>query len=71
MITVYNVFDAPAATRMMFFRTEHKHYYILKSFLTFLNYMPDVVYNLGEENVNLNSKDIPIDINITRVLREL
>lgn len=71
MITIYNVFESKAATRMLFFRIDDKHRYILKSFLSFLSLMPDVVQAVGEENENIKTVDIPIDINITNTLRKL
>lgn len=56
---------------MLFFRIDDKHRYILKSFLSFLSLMPDVVQAVGEENENIKTVDIPIDINITNTLRKL
>lgn len=71
LITLYNVFEHSATTRMLFYKIEHKHWYILKSFLLFLDYMPDVIYNIEERDRNIISSDIPIDINITNRLRKI
>lgn len=41
LITFYNVFGVEASTRLLFFRIEKELHYILKTFLVFLNYLPD------------------------------
>lgn len=69
MITIYNVFNNEAATRMLFFKIDKKHWIILKTFLTFLNYMPEFVSDIDDQHIV--SLDIPIDINIVKKLREL
>lgn len=71
LITLYNVFEPTAATRMLFYRVEERHWYILKTFLLFLNYMPNVVYSIGEENRNIKSEFLAVDLKIAKILREL
>lgn len=71
LITLYNVFDPSATTRMLFYRVEERHWYILKTFLLFLNYMPNVVYAIGEENRNIKTEFLAVDLKIAKVLREL
>lgn len=70
LITLYNVFDYRAATRMLFFRSEEKHWPVLKSFLVFLNYMPTVVYNIGEFG-DVHTDAIPVDHTVTKTLKEI
>ena len=70
LITLYNVFDFRAITRILFFKIEDKHWPILKTFLIFLNYMPDVVYSIGEHG-DIHTEYIPIDAGIATVLRKL
>ena len=70
LITLYNVFECSANTRMLFYRTEEEHWYLLKTFLVFLNYMPEMLYNIGEYKV-IRSDDIPTDPKIEKILREL
>jgi hypothetical protein len=41
IITLYNVFGMEAATRLLFFRIEADLHDILKTFLVFLEYLPD------------------------------
>ena len=71
LITLYNVFEPQANTRMLFYKIDKQHWHILKTFLLFLNYMPDVVYHVTGENKNIISADIPIDLLVVKVLREL
>jgi hypothetical protein len=71
LITLYNVFEHSATTRMLFYKIDRKHWPILKTFLLFLGYMPDVIYNIEEKDQNIISVDIPIDIKITSVLRKI
>ena len=71
LITLYNVFEPQANTKMLFYKIDKQHWHVLKTFLLFLNYMPDVVYNVAGENKNIISADIPIDLFVVKVLREL
>lgn len=69
IILFYNVFNHEAATRILFFKMDHDDYSILKTFLTYLNYMPDVVEVINGRNV-INS-NIPICKEVRDRLREL
>ena len=69
IILFYNVFDTEAATRILFFRLESDDYSIIKTFLTYLNYMPDVVELINGRNI-VNS-DIPICQEVAERLRDL
>lgn len=69
IILVYNVFDTEACTRMLFLKIRQKDYPTLKTFLIYLNYMPDIVRNVNGKDII--SSDINIDFNIANVLREL
>ena len=65
LISFYNVFDNEAATRLLFFRVGEEYHSLLKTFLVFLNRMPEQV------NDNLYSSDILLDDKITELLRNL
>ena len=65
LISFYNVFDNEAATRLLFFRVGTEYHSLLKTFLVFLNKMPDKI------NENLYSSDIQLDDKITKILRNL
>jgi transcription initiation factor IIF auxiliary subunit len=65
LISFYNVFDNKAATRLLFFRVGTEYHSLLKTFLIFLNKMPEQV------NENLFSSDIQLDEKIIEILRDL
>ena len=65
LISFYNVFSNEAATRLLFFRIGKDHHSLLKTFLVFLNKMPEQI------NDNLYSSDILLDKEIIEILRKL
>ena len=65
LILFYNVFSNEAATRLLFFRVGKEHHSLLKTFLIFLNKMPEQV------NDNLYSSDISLDKEIIEILRKI
>ena len=65
LISFYNVFDNEAATRLLFFRVGEEYHSLLKTFLVFLNKMPEQI------NDNLYSSDIHLDEKIIEILRDL
>ena len=60
IISIYNVFDIKAATRMMFYRIDDELWSTLKTFLIYLNYLPTSQY-----------KNITVDINIANKLKNI
>jgi len=44
---------------------------LLKPFLVFMNFMPDIVCNIGSENKDIKSVDLSMDSGIIRTLRKL
>lgn len=60
LIIIYNVFGIPAANRMVFYRIEPELWPALKTFLIFLNYLPET------ERV-----EVPLDMAIANILRKL
>jgi hypothetical protein len=69
LILVYNVFDTEACTRMLFLKIGEINFSAIKTFLIYLNYMPDIVKNINGNDII--SSDILIDINIANKLRKL
>jgi len=65
LISFYNVFDNEAATRLLFFRVGTEYHSLLKTFLVFLNRMPDKI------NENLYASDIQLDEKIIKLLRNI
>jgi len=68
LIVLYNTFEHRAMTRMLCFKLSDQLQY-LKPFLLFLNYWrTDFGMINGKQIID---SDIPIDMNITKVLRQL
>ena len=65
IISFYNVFENEAAARLLFFRVGEQYHSLLKTFLVFLNRMPDKI------NENLYSDSIQLDKEIIEILRKL
>ena len=65
LISFYNVFDNKAASRLLFFRVGVEYHSLLKTFLIYLNRMPEQV------NETLFSSDIQLDEKIIEILRDL
>lgn len=66
MIVLYNCFGL-GATNMIFFKLKEYHI-MIKPFILFLNYMPDVI---EYEGVKIRNEEIPMDVNIVKQLREI
>jgi hypothetical protein len=69
IVILYNIFGVPAATRLLFYHTRPDDYAVLKTFLVFLNYMPDRVY--GIKGLTIVSTDLQLDPMIVTVLRNI
>lgn len=69
IILLYNVFDVEAATRILFYKIDERDYDILKTFLIYLNYMPDKITGINGKIIL--SSDILIDLHIAEILRGL
>lgn len=69
-ITVlYNVFGAEAVSRILFLRIAEQHRSALKTFLVYLNIMPDVIESIN--GTDIRSSSIPLDGRIVQTLRKL
>jgi len=69
LILLYNVFGAEPATRILFFRIDEQDYDVLKTFLIYLNYMPDRVRGINGKDII--SSDILVDMNVADILRKI
>ena len=67
IIVINNLFGPEACVKMLFFKVDKKHWSALKTFLIFLNLMPDnvILYN------NVREIDVPIDMTIANTLRRI
>ena len=69
IVVLYNIFGPEALTRILFYNTNKDDYSILKTYLLFLNLMPEKIRGINGKDVV--SSDISIDIKIAEVLRNL
>lgn len=68
LVVIYNVFGPEVASRLLFFKMAKDDYSALKTYLLFLNIMPDRVK--GIKGHDIISSDIPIDYLIAEALRK-
>jgi len=69
LILLYNVFTVEAATRILFYKIDERDYDVLKTFLIYLNYMPQRVVGIRGETIE--SSNILIDMDVAEILRNL
>jgi len=69
LVVIYNVFGPEPATRMLFYRMAKDDYSILKTYLLFLNSMPNLVK--GIKGQDIRSSDIEVDMTIAEALRKI
>jgi hypothetical protein len=69
IISFYNVFGNDAATRILFLKMNESDYPILKTFLVYLNRMPDKIEMVRGKNIL--STDITISQEMVNQLRDL
>lgn len=69
LILLYNVFEPTNAVNQMLFFKIHKDYYSnLKTFLVYLNRMPN---EIQINNTKVISSNIPVNMEIAKILRDL
>jgi hypothetical protein len=61
IIIFYNVFEMEAATKLLFYRMEDRFQPLLKTFLVYLNYLPQ----------NKEYIEIPMDTKVIEILRKI
>ena len=69
LIVFYNMFGTEAATRILFYKIEKEYWSILKTFLLYLNYMPEKIKSVRGETIYNSS--IKLDEGIIGVLRAI
>ena len=70
IIILSNVFGVDATVNMLFFKTDTEDYPVLKTFLLFLQFMPDNL-SVSFDKYYVIQKDITVDIHIAKRLREI
>lgn len=69
IILLNNVFGPEVTARILFYRIDEKDYDVLKTFLLYLNIMPDAVW--GVNGKNIKTADVPVDMNVAEILRNI
>lgn len=67
LVVIYNVFGPEVAARLLFFKMSKDDYSALKTYMLFLNIMPEKVK--GIKGHDIISSDIPIDMEVAKTLR--
>ena len=69
LVIIYNLFGTEASTRLLFYKIDPRDYGTLKTYLIFLNFMPEIIR--GIRNRNILSCDIEVNSDILEKLREI
>jgi hypothetical protein len=69
IILLNNVFGPEPTARILFYRIDERDYDILKTFLIYLGIMPDNIK--GVNGKNIHSTEIPVDMGIAEILRQI
>jgi hypothetical protein len=69
IILLNNVFGNEASARILFYRVDERDYDILKTFLLYLNTLPEVIR--GVNGKTIRTTDIPVDLHIAEILRQI
>lgn len=69
IILLNNVFGPEVTARILFYKIDERDYDILKTFLEYLNIMPEAVY--GIRGKNIYSSEIPLNTDIAEVLLKI
>jgi len=69
LIVLYNVFPITVMSNILFFKIDRRYWSELKTFLVYLNYMPEKLSFL--ENYEILTSDISINMDIATKLRKL
>ena len=68
IIVFYNVFSVEAATRILFFKLEEEVWPMLKTFLFYLNFLPNKIESINGKTIL--TVNIPMDQGIVDSLRK-
>jgi hypothetical protein len=69
IILLNNVFGPEHTPRILFYKIDERDYDILKTFLAYLNIVPEMIYGVRGKNISVT--DIPIDVNVAEILRQI
>ena len=66
IILLNNVFGPDHMARILFYKIDERDYDILKTFLSYLNLMPEMIY--GIKGKNIRSSEILLDMDVAEIL---
>lgn len=69
LVILYNLFGVEVATRLLFYKMSKDDFSALKTYLLFLNHMPNIVR--GIKGSDIISSDISVDMVIADTLRNI
>jgi hypothetical protein len=69
IILLNNVFGQEATARILFYKIDERDYDVLKTFLSYLNIMPE--YVTGIQGRDINVSEIFIDQYVAEILRKI
>ena len=69
IILLNNVFGLEATARILFYRIDERDYDILKTFLMYLNLLPEQVSGINGKNLDISV--IPIETNVAEILSKI
>jgi hypothetical protein len=69
IILLNNVFGTEATARILFYKIDERDYDLLKTFLSYLNILPEVIYGINGKNIYTG--DIPINDHIAEILGDI
>lgn len=69
IVILNNLFGPEVTTRLLFFNTVQEDYSILKTYLLFLNLMPERVKGINGKDIM--SYEVPVDMKIADELRKI
>lgn len=69
IILLNNVFGPEACSRILFYRVDERDYDILKTFLLYLNALPEIVRGINGKTIR--TTEIPVDMHIAEILQKI
>jgi hypothetical protein len=69
IILLNNVFGSEATARILFYKTDERDYDILKTFLAYLNILPNEVNGINGKNIDTTI--IPLEPNVAEILKRI
>ena len=66
---IYNMFGIEPGTRLLFYKMDEADYSSLKTFLVYLNTMPELVRGINGKDIR--SSDLSVDMTVANILRTL